>query len=159
MVATALFYDLLQVGVNFLQGVNAIIPGLGVFLVYLFGIPLTIWAWLTFYLWFKLHGVSFMQPKRFAIMGISVLADTIMSILPAWTAAVLLLVATTRVEELLEKAGPIGQKAAQALRAKQGGAAVGGKGIGAPPRIQQAQPRLVNQAQTAQTGRVPRATN
>lgn len=130
MVAAALFYDLLQVGVNFLQGVNAIIPGLGVFLVYLLGVPLTIWAWLTFYLWFKLHGVSFMQPKRFAIMGISGLADTIMSVLPAWTVAVLLLIATTRAEELLEKV-PGGKKLAKVAQAAGGKP---GATIAAPPR-------------------------
>ncbi len=140
MVAVASLYDLLQVGVNALQGLNAILPGLGVFLVYAFGIPLTILAWLTFYVWFKLHWVSFMQPKRFAIMGLAGLADTIVSALPAWIAAVVLLVLTTRAEELLEKI-PGGSKVAGVINAAGGkpGAALGGKGVGTPPRIPQTQ--------------------
>ena len=149
MVAVASLYDLAQIGVNALQGLNAILPGLGVVLVYAFGIPLTIWAWLTFYLWFKLHGVSFMQPKRFAIMGLAGLADTIVSALPAWIAAVVLIIATTRAEELLEKI-PGGEKIAGAVRATGGkpGAAIGGsgvKGTGAPsPLPQRTPPRLAN---------------
>lgn len=45
-----------------------------------------------------------------------------LGLLPAWTAAVLVLFSTTRAEELLEKAGPIGTIASKALAAKtQGG--------------------------------------
>lgn len=147
MVAVASLYDMAQIGVNVLQGLNAILPGLGVVLVYAFGIPLTIWAWLTFYLWFKLHGVSFMQPKRFAIMGLAGLADTIMSALPAWIAAVVLLVLSTRAEELLEKV-PGGEKlakVAQAAGGKPGVAATGMSKPSAPPRT----------TQPPQGGRVP----
>lgn len=143
MLAVAGLYDGAQVGVNALQGLNALLPGLGVFLVFLLGVPLTIWAWLTFYMWFKVRGVSFMQPKRFAIVGICGLADTIMSALPAWIAAVALLIATTRAEELLEKI-PGGEKlakVAQAAGGKPGGMTPVGKGVGAPPRIPQTQSR------------------
>ena len=159
MLAMAGLYDGAQAGVNLLQGLNVILPGLGVFLVYLLGIPLTIWAWLTFYIWFKVHGVSFMQPKRFAIVGIAGLADTIVSALPAWIAAVVLLILTTRAEELLEKV-PGGSKVAGAMRAAEGkpGAALGGKGVGVSPHTPQAQtrPTAQHQQQTAATRTPPR---
>ena len=119
MLGTASFYDLLQVGVNLLQGLNALVPGLGVALVFLLGLPLTIWAWLTFYVWFKLHGVSFMQPKRFAIMSICGFADAIMNILPAWIAAVGLLILSTRAEELLAKVAAGAKRTEADARAAQ----------------------------------------
>jgi hypothetical protein len=137
MVAVAALYDLLQAGVNLLQGINMVLPGVGVFLVYLLGIPLTIWAWLTFYVWFKVRGVSFMQPKRFAVVGICGLADTIVSALPAWIAAVVLLILTTRAEELLEKV-PGGSKVAGAMRAAEGKP---GAAIAAPPKKPPMPPR------------------
>ncbi len=131
MLGTASFYDLLQAGVNLLQGLNALVPGLGAALVFLFGLPLTIWAWLTFYVWFKLHGVSFMQPKRFAIMSICGFADVVMNALPAWIAAVALLILTTRADELLAKvaagAGVAGTAASVAGKLPGTGAAFKGQ--------------------------------
>ena len=150
MLAMAGLYDGAQAGVNLLQGLNAILPGLGVFLVYLLGIPLTIWAWLTFYVWFKVRGVSFMQPKRFAIVGIAGLADTIVSALPAWIAAVVLLILTTRAEELLEKV-PGGSKVAGAMRAAEGKP---GATIAAPPKRPPMPPRATP-SPPPQSDRVP----
>lgn len=148
MLAVAGLYDAAQAGVNLLQGINAILPGVGVFLVYLLGIPLTIWAWLTFYVWFKVRGVSFMQPKRFAIVGICGLADTIVSALPAWIAAVALLIATTRAEELLEKV-PGGEKLAKVAHAAGGKP---GAAIASLPQRPSAPPRA---APPPHSGRVP----
>ncbi|GEM_PF-1358169 len=64
-----------------------------------------IWAWLTFYIWFKLHGVKFTSPKRmFAFPAAFVLKlIPIIGMLPEWTGAVTLLFITTRGEEALAK--------------------------------------------------------
>ena len=116
MIGVAIFYDLLQVGVNLLHG----IPIFGNITALFGGFLITIWAWLTFYLWFKLLGVSFLNPKRFGIMSICGIADTVVSALPAWVAAVALIIATTRAEELaekvLEKTGAAGAVAMKAVK-------------------------------------------
>ena len=119
MIGVAIFYDLLQVGVNLLHG----IPILGNIAALLGGFLVTIWAWLTFYLWFKLNGVGFLNPKRaFALNGgFLIELIPVVNALPAWTLAVSLLIATTRAEELLEKAGPLGAIATKAVKAASKG--------------------------------------
>ena len=51
-----------------------------------------IFAGLTFYVWFKQYGVSFMKPKRMFAFGgaslIEMLPIPFLADLPAWTAAV-----------------------------------------------------------------------
>ncbi len=76
MIAVALFFDFLQFILSF---------------IYL-GWALGIVAGLTFYVWFKIHGISFMKPKRFLAFGGAALVEMIpipfLADLPAWTAAV-----------------------------------------------------------------------
>ncbi len=116
MIGVAAVYDLLQAGINLLHG----IPAVGTVMALFGGFLITIWAWLTFYVWFKMQGVSFLNPKRFGIMAVCGLADAIVSALPAWIAAVALIIATTRAEELLEKAGTLGKLATKAIPVGKG---------------------------------------
>ncbi len=64
-----------------------------------------IWAWLTFYVWFKLHGVTFSSPKRMFSLPAAFILKLIpfLGMLPEWTGAVTLLFITTRGEEELAK--------------------------------------------------------
>lgn len=88
MVVVAVFFDLVQMILTFL------------FLGWLVGI----FAGLTFWLWFKLHGISFMKPKRLAVFGGASLIEMFpiipFSTLPAWTAAVVFLSLDSKVKKL-----------------------------------------------------------
>ncbi len=62
-----------------------------------------IFAFLTFWLWFKLHGISFMRPKRLATMGSATLIEIIpfVSAFPAWTFAVAYLALSAKAKEVI----------------------------------------------------------
>src|SRR3989344_6645250 len=77
MIGTALFFDALQILLDFL----------------LIGWLVTIFAAMTFWLWFKLHGYSFMKPQRLA----GSLTAMIIDVIPvlgwfAWTVAITIFV-------------------------------------------------------------------
>lgn len=123
MIAVALAYDGAQFATDFLHG----IPAVGTIAQSIADTMITIWAWLTFFVWFKLQGINFTNPKRALALNGGGLLELmpILNSLPAWTLAVLLIIASTRTEELLEKAGPLGAIAAQAVAHKtQGGLSV-----------------------------------
>jgi len=96
MLIIAGFYDLIQFLISF-------IPVLGEILSML----ISIFAFMTFYVWFKMYGMNFMTPKRAATMGGGFLIELIpvVDMLPAWTCAVVILVGTTKVKELVAKSG------------------------------------------------------
>lgn len=89
MIGTALFFDVLQWLMAFL------------FMDWVVGI----FAGLTFYLWFKIHGISFMKPKRlFAFWGAGLIESipvisTFISWIPAWTLAVIVLSLDAKAKE------------------------------------------------------------
>lgn len=58
-----------------------------------------------FFLWFMMHGVSFVSPKRLMGMGGGFLVELIpvLDALPAWTAAVWYTISTTKILETVEK--------------------------------------------------------
>jgi|SRR3989344_5618062 len=87
MIAVALFFDALQTLLTF------------IFMGWLVGI----FAGLTFYLWFKLHGVSFMKPKRLATFGGTALIEVIpfLSVIPAWTFAVSYLALSSKLQAVI----------------------------------------------------------
>ena len=87
MVGTALFFDMLQWLLAF------------VFMDWLVGF----FAFLTFLLWFKIHGMKFMTPKRIATMGGAFIIEIvpILSALPAWTGAVVILILDYKAKKLL----------------------------------------------------------
>ncbi len=87
MVSVAFFYDALQ----WLLG--------WIFMGWL----VTIFAGLTFYVWFKSKGMSFMKPKRFAAFGGSFIVEfipVIGDILPAWTAAIVYLALDSKIKKV-----------------------------------------------------------
>ena len=88
MGVTALFFDALQ----WLLG--------WIFMGWL----VTIFAGLTFYVWFKTKGMSFMKPKRFATFGGSFIIELIPvvgDILPTWTAAIVYLALDSKIKKVL----------------------------------------------------------
>jgi len=93
MVSIALFFDSFQ-------GLIEIIPVLG----QIFSSLITIFAGLTFYLWFKINGVDFVNPKRAGYLGGGFLIELIpfLNILPAWTLTVILLVSNSNRKKFSE---------------------------------------------------------
>ncbi|MCK4386782.1 MAG: hypothetical protein KAV41_01695 [Candidatus Pacebacteria bacterium] len=95
MIAAALFYD----------GVQTLLTavGIGPFVNWL----ISIFAWLTFWLWFTIKGVSFTNnPKRlFTFMGGSLLEIIpLIATLPIWTANITATVFITKAENKIKKA-------------------------------------------------------
>ncbi|MEY4602310.1 MAG: hypothetical protein RL292_251 [Candidatus Parcubacteria bacterium] len=74
-----------------------------------------------FFLWFMMHGVSFVSPKRLMGMGGGFLVELIpvLDALPAWTGAVLYTISTTKIAEVAEKV-PGGKVISQVVQAKSG---------------------------------------
>ncbi|MDO8728875.1 MAG: hypothetical protein Q7K26_03165 [bacterium] len=91
MIIVALFYDALQILLAF------------IFLGWVVGI----FAGLTFYVWFKRRGLSFMKPKRFLTFGITSVIEMVpsllipLSALPTWTAAITYLALDSKLKKVL----------------------------------------------------------
>ena len=109
MISVAVFYDILQWLLVFL------------FMDWL----VSIFALMTFYVWFKRHGISFATPKRAttfvsatAIESVPIIS-TFLSWLPAWTAAVTIIALDTKVKKVLGQI-PGGQMAGNVLSNKMG---------------------------------------
>ena len=101
MVAVAILFDAIQVGADLMHA----IPIVGNASAVIFTILLDIWAYLTFWFWFKIHGVSFMNPKRALALNGGLLIELIpiINALPAWTLAVVIIFITTKAEEEIAK--------------------------------------------------------
>ncbi len=96
LVAVSIFFDLIELLFDF-------IPVVG----WIANIFVDIFAGLTFYLWFKILGISFIRGRR--IMSFA--SGFILGAIPftswfAWTVDVLLIIADVRGEELLGKMAP-----------------------------------------------------
>lgn len=100
MVSVALFYDLVQALFDLLH----IIPVVGNVIATVVTALLSVVAWLTFYVWFKMHGVHFHTAKRAVTMGAGFLIELIpvLNILPAWTLAVILIFMTARMPKIVQ---------------------------------------------------------
>ena len=89
MIIVAFFYDALQMLLAF------------IFLGWVVGI----FAGLTFYIWFKIHGLNFMKPKRFLTFGIASIIEMFpiipLSALPAWTLAIVILALDSKIKQVL----------------------------------------------------------
>lgn len=89
MISVAFFYDVLQWLLTFI----------------LMGWLVGIFAGLTFYVWFKLRGLSFMKPKRFFTFGTVSIIEMFpflpLSALPAWTAAIVILALDSKIKKVL----------------------------------------------------------
>ena len=92
MFSVALFFDTLQAVFQIAPVLGQILAGL-----------IAIFAFLTLWLWFRLHGIKFSTPKRSAVMAGGFLIELIpiLNILPAWTLAVTLIVADLKIKENL----------------------------------------------------------
>jgi hypothetical protein len=88
MVATALFYDVIQLALAFLLMDWLITP----------------FAFLTFYVWFKQYGISFATPKRAMTIGGTFIIEMIpfLAALPTWTLAVTLIILDSRAKKIVE---------------------------------------------------------
>ncbi|MDB5266770.1 MAG: hypothetical protein JWN89_585 [Parcubacteria group bacterium] len=93
LIGLALFFDGVQVLMTFL------------FLGWLVGLV----AFMTFWLLFKLLGISFATPKRAGIMGGGFIIEMIpfISALPAWTLAVTLIILDTKIKKVAGKVAGI----------------------------------------------------
>jgi len=93
MISTALFFDAIQVILLFFA--------VGVVL----NTFINIFAGLTFFLWFMMHGISFLSPKRLAGIGGGFIVELIpiLNSLPAWTGAVWYIISTTKILQTVEK--------------------------------------------------------
>lgn len=87
MIGTAVFFDVLQWLMAFI----------------LMDWAVGFFAYLTFFVWFRMHGISFMKPKRLLVMGGSALIEMIpvVSALPAWTAAVTYLAMESKIKSAI----------------------------------------------------------
>src|SRR3989344_2139954 len=103
MISVAIFYDVLQWLLAFI----------------FMGWLVSIFALLTFYVWFKMKGMSFMKPKRFAAFGGSFIVELIpiINILPAWTLAIVLLALDSKIKKIAAVV-PGGEMATGALANK-----------------------------------------
>jgi hypothetical protein len=94
MLGVALFYDIVQFVLD-------LIPIAG----WILAEFIALFAFLTFFVWFKLYGRSFTSPKRFSAMAVGSIIEMvpILNGLPGWTVAVILLVVVERGEAALSK--------------------------------------------------------
>lgn len=94
MLAVAGVFDLIQFLISFIPYVGWIIS-----------VFLSIFVWLTFYMWFKLNGISFLDKgSRLAItffLGAIIEVIPIINILPGWTLSVVLMLLIIRAEDVI----------------------------------------------------------
>lgn len=119
MITVAGLIDLSDVGIDLFH----FIPVVGNVFAIVATTALSIFAWLTFYTWFKIKGVNFSSPKRALAFNGGFLIELIpvLNALPAWTAAVLIIIGSMRVEEKLAEISPMAAKMAQATLGSKNG--------------------------------------
>ena len=100
MIAVAVIYDLIQVAMTWILGWI----GIGFIGAWL----MTIWATMTFGLWFTLKGASIMSGKRAATLGLGALIEAIplLNSLPGWTVSTIISLSVTRAEDIIGKKIP-----------------------------------------------------
>lgn len=94
MIGTALFFDFFQTVVGWIPFVGNVAAMI-----------VSGFAFMTFFLWFYLNGISMITPKRLLAMiggGIIEMIPYI-NILPGWTLTVVFLIGTTKVTEFAQK--------------------------------------------------------
>jgi len=94
MIGTALFFDFFQAVVGWIPAVGNILAAI-----------ISIFAFMTFFLWFYMNGIRMISPKRLTGMiggGVIELVPYL-NILPAWTMVVVYLIGTTKIKEMAAK--------------------------------------------------------
>ena len=94
MIGTALFFDVIQIIIGWIPVVGNAIADI-----------FSLFAFLTFFLWFMMYGIKMISPKRLAAMATGGLLEMIpyLNLLPAWTGVVVYLIGTTKIKEMAEK--------------------------------------------------------
>ena len=111
MIVVAIFFDVLQFGVNFIIGPGQI------------GAPLMeIFAQLTFWLWFKLNGISYTSSKRLASVAGGMLVGVIpfVDMLPELTIEIIIILSTITIEDAVANKVPGGAKLVSGVKALEG---------------------------------------
>ncbi len=110
MLVVAVFFDVVKFGINF-------IPILGQVLAILVGI----FAQMTFWLWFKMKGVSYNSAKRLIPVISATLIGFVpfLDMIPDLTLEMIFVLGTLKAEEVLEKV-PGGQTASNVVSISQG---------------------------------------
>lgn len=96
MIGTALLFDGIQAFLTFIL--------IGVFVNWI----ITIWAYLTFFLWFSFLGIHFMKPANFTSLNGGLIVELIplLNALPTWTLAVTIIIAKATAEDVLAQFSP-----------------------------------------------------
>lgn len=102
MVSVALAYD----GIQALFDLLHLIPVVGNIIAAIITALISVAAWLTFYIWLKMHGVHFNSAKRILTMGGGFFLELlpVLNMLPAWTLAVVLIYMTTKMPKMAQVA-------------------------------------------------------
>jgi len=113
MIVVAVLFDLAGIVFDLLH----FIPAVGNVAAIILTTLLDILAWLVFYVWFKMNGVSFANPKRALSLNGGFILELIpiLNALPAWTLAVVLIIGSMKAEALIAKQVPGGDIAIKAL--------------------------------------------
>jgi hypothetical protein len=105
MLGTAILFDVFQFLVE-------LIPVAGQIL----SILITIVAWATFYLWFKIKGIKFTKTKKFAFVGGFIIEFIpIINMLPTWTLSIIIMVSKKKIAKVVSQV-PGGAVASEALK-------------------------------------------
>lgn len=106
MIGTALLFDTLQA-----------LSGLIVFDLGAIGVMITFFAFMTFWFWFRTKGIRFNKPSRALTFGGATVVEMVpfLNALPAWTLAVVILVAQTNGEKYA-KFVPLAEKAVEVYK-------------------------------------------
>ena len=98
MIIVALFYDGLQAAITAIFAAFVITAGIGPFLS---SIAITPFAFLTFFLWFKMKGMKFTRWTKVTSFGSGTFIElTPLSFLPGWTASVVATLIIDRLEKI-----------------------------------------------------------
>ena len=112
MLSVAGFYDVLV----FISGQLHWIPFLGTAAAFISNLLVLIWAWFSFWLWFRAHKVSLIQGKRAVAKILAMVAGAVLNFIPyinlsAWVVAIGIIIVLTRVEDdllaLVQKVGKV----------------------------------------------------
>ncbi len=102
MLTVAIFFDVIQVGLDF-------IPLLG----WIASSMVALVAFLTYFLWFKMRGIGFMEKfgaKKLIAYAVIPLLECFISFIPGLTVMVIMTYSIVKTEDKLEEAGILTQK-------------------------------------------------
>lgn len=103
MIVTALFFDTIQFGADLIN----FIPFVGFIFAWVISSGVSIFAWLTFFLWFRLAGTKFDSKIVATTVGAFFIElIPLLNALPAWTLSIVTIFLFFQSKEILNKAVP-----------------------------------------------------